>query len=255
MTPTPLGEGKTTTSVGLAQGLRRRGAPAGRGAAAAVDGADVRDQGRCRRRRLQPGRADGADQPAPDRRLPRRHRRPTTCSPRWSTTTCTTATSSASTPAASRGAGCSTSTTASLRNVVDRARRPAWTACRGETGFDITAASEVMVILTLATSLRDLRERLGRIVVGYTTTGEPVTAEDLKAAGRDGGDPRGRHQAQPAADARGQAGARPLRAVRQHRHRQRRRSSPTCIGMPQRRLRWSPRPASAPTWAPSGSST
>ena len=40
-----------------------------------------------------------------------------------------------------------------------------------------------MVILSLATSLRDLRERLGRIVVGFTTAGAPVTAEDLKAAG------------------------------------------------------------------------
>jgi len=52
-----------------------------------------------------------------------------------------------------------------------------------ETGFDITAASEVMAILALATSLRDLRERLGRIVIGSTVDGEPVTAEDLKAAG------------------------------------------------------------------------
>ena len=50
-------------------------------------------------------------------------------------------------------------------------------------GFDITAASEVMVILALATSLRDMRERLGRIVVGFTADGRPVTAEDLKAAG------------------------------------------------------------------------
>ncbi len=52
-----------------------------------------------------------------------------------------------------------------------------------QTGFDITAASEVMAILALATSLRDLRERLGRIVIGSTTDGEPITAEDLKAAG------------------------------------------------------------------------
>jgi formate--tetrahydrofolate ligase len=52
-----------------------------------------------------------------------------------------------------------------------------------ETGFDITAASEVMAVLALATSLRDLRRRMGRIVVGYTATGEPVTAEQLKAAG------------------------------------------------------------------------
>ena len=52
-----------------------------------------------------------------------------------------------------------------------------------ETGFDITAASEVMAILALATSLGDLRERLGRIVVGNTIEGEPITAEDLKVAG------------------------------------------------------------------------
>jgi formate--tetrahydrofolate ligase len=52
-----------------------------------------------------------------------------------------------------------------------------------ESGFDITAASEVMVILTLSTSLLDLRERLGRIVVGTTRTGVPVTAEDLGVAG------------------------------------------------------------------------
>jgi len=52
-----------------------------------------------------------------------------------------------------------------------------------QTGFDITAASEVMVILSLATSMVDLRERLGRIVVGYTREGKGVTADDLKAAG------------------------------------------------------------------------
>ena len=52
-----------------------------------------------------------------------------------------------------------------------------------ETGFDITAASEVMAILALSTSLGDLRERLGRIVIGSTVDGEPITAEDLKAAG------------------------------------------------------------------------
>jgi formate--tetrahydrofolate ligase len=52
-----------------------------------------------------------------------------------------------------------------------------------QTGFDITPASEVMTILGLATSLQDLRTRMGRIVVGYTTGGEPVTAEDLGAAG------------------------------------------------------------------------
>jgi formate--tetrahydrofolate ligase len=52
-----------------------------------------------------------------------------------------------------------------------------------QTGFDITAASEVMAVLALATSLRDLRERLGRIVIGSNLEGEPITAEDLGAAG------------------------------------------------------------------------
>ena len=52
-----------------------------------------------------------------------------------------------------------------------------------QTGFDITAASEVMAVLALSVSLQDMRARLGRIVVGYTAAGDPVTAEQLKAAG------------------------------------------------------------------------
>ena len=52
-----------------------------------------------------------------------------------------------------------------------------------ETGFDITAASEVMAALALATSLKDLRARMGRIVLGYTTDGTPISAEEIGAAG------------------------------------------------------------------------
>ncbi len=52
-----------------------------------------------------------------------------------------------------------------------------------ESGFDIAVASEVMAILALTTGLFDLRERLGRIVIGYDKKKEPVTAEDLKCAG------------------------------------------------------------------------
>lgn len=52
-----------------------------------------------------------------------------------------------------------------------------------QSGFDITAASEVMVLLSLATSLEDLRERLRRIVIGYSYAGRPITADDLGAAG------------------------------------------------------------------------
>jgi formate--tetrahydrofolate ligase len=52
-----------------------------------------------------------------------------------------------------------------------------------ETGFDITAASEIMATLGLTTSLTDLRERLGRTVIGYTRSREPITADDLHAGG------------------------------------------------------------------------
>jgi formate--tetrahydrofolate ligase len=52
-----------------------------------------------------------------------------------------------------------------------------------QTGYDITAASEVMAIVAVARDLFDLRERLGRITVGATREGEPVSAEQLKAAG------------------------------------------------------------------------
>jgi len=52
-----------------------------------------------------------------------------------------------------------------------------------DTGFDITVASEVMAILALTDGLSDLRERLGRMVVASTRDGRPVTAEDLKCAG------------------------------------------------------------------------
>ncbi|MDQ3864378.1 MAG: formate--tetrahydrofolate ligase [Actinomycetota bacterium] len=52
-----------------------------------------------------------------------------------------------------------------------------------QSGFDITAASEAMAILALSTSLHDMRGRFGRIVIGTDAEGNPVTAEDLKAAG------------------------------------------------------------------------
>ena len=51
------------------------------------------------------------------------------------------------------------------------------------TGFDIAVASEIMAILALATDLKDMRQRLGRIIVALNTEGNPVTAEDLGAAG------------------------------------------------------------------------
>lgn len=52
-----------------------------------------------------------------------------------------------------------------------------------EDGYDITVASEIMAVLCLANSISDLKERLSRIIVGYTYDEKPVTAGDLKAAG------------------------------------------------------------------------
>ena len=69
-----------------------------------------------------------------------------------------------------------------LRNIIT-GLGPRADGVPRETGFDITAASEVMAILALATSLQDLRGRLGRIVIGNDTDGNPIMAEDLKAAG------------------------------------------------------------------------
>ncbi len=69
-----------------------------------------------------------------------------------------------------------------LRHIVDGLGGRAHGVPR-EDGFDITVASEVMAIFCLATSITDLKERLGRIVVGYTYDDEPVTAHDLQAEG------------------------------------------------------------------------
>ncbi len=52
-----------------------------------------------------------------------------------------------------------------------------------DTGFDITVASEIMAILALSSGLQDLRRRLGRIILAYTYDGKPVTSEDIKVAG------------------------------------------------------------------------
>ncbi len=69
-----------------------------------------------------------------------------------------------------------------LRHVIDGIGGKAQGVPR-EDGFDITVASEVMAILCLSTSISDLKSRLGEIVVGYTYAGEPVRASQLKAAG------------------------------------------------------------------------
>ena len=184
-----------------------------------VDGPDVRHQGRCGRRRLQPGDPDGAAQPPPDRRLPRRDRGPQPARRRWSTTTSIRATSS--------GLDLHNITWRRVLDVNDRALRNIviglGTKEDGvirQSGFDITAASEVMAVLALSTSVADMRARLGRIVVGYTKAGEPVTAEQLHGAGSMAVIMREALKPNLLADARAHAGDRARRAVRQHRPRQ-----------------------------------
>ena len=69
-----------------------------------------------------------------------------------------------------------------LRNIVDGLGGRMQGVPR-EDGFDITVASEIMAVLCLASGLKDLKERLSRIIVGYTYDDRPVTAADLKAQG------------------------------------------------------------------------
>lgn len=129
MTPTPLGEGKTATSVSLAQGMARTGRRA-----------------MLTLRQPSMGPTFGID--------PRSiiWRRVLDVNDR------------------------------SLRNIVIGLAERGDGVVR-ETGFDITSASEIMVILSLALDFEDLCERLARIVIGFTYDGQPVTARDLKADG------------------------------------------------------------------------
>ncbi len=77
-----------------------------------------------------------------------------------------------------------------VTDVEDRALRDIMTGIGGEnnapvreSGFDIVTASEIMAILALSRDLEDLRSRLRRVVVGYTTDKQPVTADDVQAVG------------------------------------------------------------------------
>ena len=179
ITPTPLGEGKTTTTIGLAQGLRRLGPP-GRGhdppalarTRSSVSRAAAPVVGTARSSRW---RTSTSISPATSMRSALRTtwRRPS------STATCCKATSWRSTWPRSAGRASSTSTT---EPCVGSAWTSAWPADR-ETEFHITAASEVMAILALADDLADLRLRLGRAIVAEDDADRAVTLEDLRVAG------------------------------------------------------------------------
>ncbi len=181
ITPTPAGEGKTTTTIGLADGLRRigknvmvalrepslgpvfgvKGGAAGGGYAQVVPMEDIRLRfpgdsqaiGAANNllaamldNHIHQGNALGID----TRRIT------------WKR--------------------CVDMNDRQLRNVVDGLGGKVNGVPR-EDGFDITVASEIMAVFCLATSITDLKERLGRIIVGYSYDGKPVTAGDLKAVG------------------------------------------------------------------------
>ncbi|MCD8345614.1 MAG: formate--tetrahydrofolate ligase [Oscillospiraceae bacterium] len=181
ITPTPAGEGKTTTTIGLADGLRKigknsivalrepslgpvfgiKGGAAGGGYAQVVPMEDINLHftgdfhaiGAANNllaamidNHIQQGNALGID--------PRRIT--------WKR--------------------CVDMNDRQLRFIVDGlGGKPNGTP--REDGFDITVASEIMAVFCLANSIDDLKERLGRIIIGYTYSGEPVTASQLKAVG------------------------------------------------------------------------
>lgn len=181
ITPTPAGEGKTTTTIGLADGLRKigknsvvalrepslgpvfgiKGGAAGGGYAQVVPMEDINLHftgdfhaiGAANNllaamidNHIQQGNALGID--------PRRIT--------WKR--------------------CVDMNDRQLRFIVDGlGGKPNGTP--REDGFDITVASEIMAVFCLASSIDDLKERLGKIIIGYTYSGEPVTASQLKAVG------------------------------------------------------------------------
>jgi len=181
ITPTPLGEGKTTTTVGLGQGMRQIGKNAVITIRQASMGPALGIKG---------GAAGGGySQVVPMEKL-NLH----LTGDMHAVTAANNLLSAMLDDHLYRGNALgidpNSITWRRVLDVNDRALRNIVTGLGGradgvprETGFDITAASEVMAALALTTSLRDLRGRMGRIVVGYTSDGEPVTAEQLKAAG------------------------------------------------------------------------
>jgi formate--tetrahydrofolate ligase len=181
ITPTPLGEGKTTTSIGLSQGMRHIGKQAIVTLRQASMGPTLGIKG---------GAAGGGySQVVPMERL-NLH----LTGDIHAVTAAHNLLSAMLDNHLYRGNALGLDpfgiTWRRVLDVNDRALRNIVTGLGGradgiprETGFDITAASEVMATLALTTSLPDLRQRLGRIVVGYTSQGEPVTAEDLNTAG------------------------------------------------------------------------
>jgi formate--tetrahydrofolate ligase len=217
VSPTPAGEGKTTTSIGLHEGLSKLGKKSvvvlrepslgpvfGMKGGAAGGG--------------YPGGAHGGHQPPLHRRLRAIEKANNLLA----------ALIDNNLQNRKRSLGIDPRTIAWKRvmDMNDRALRKITIGLGGtgngvprEDGFNITPASEVMAILCLATSFEDLKKRLGDIYVGQRWDRTPVYARDLKADGRHGHPAQGRHHAQPGADAGRQPRHPARRPLRQHRTR------------------------------------
>ena len=109
-----------------------------------------------------------------------------------------------------------------LRNVVDGLGGKTNGMPR-EDGYDITVASEIMAVLCLASDISDLKERLSRIIIGYTygkvSEQKPVTAGDRACAGRYGSTLEGCPETKPGTDSGRNSGYRSRRTIRKHRTR------------------------------------
>jgi formate--tetrahydrofolate ligase len=181
ITPTPLGEGKTTTTVGLAQAFARLGATAT---------VAIRQPSMGPTFGIKGGAAGGGySQVVPMQRL-NLHLTGDMHAVTAANNLCAAALDASLYHGNPLGLDLPAITWRRVLDVNDRALRNVVVGLGGrvdgvprQTGFDITAASEVMAALALTTSLSDLRARLGRITVGATRDGTPVTAEELEVAG------------------------------------------------------------------------
>ena len=181
VTPTPLGEGKTTTTIGLAQGMSH----IGRRATAAI-----RQSSMGPTFGIKGGAAGGGySQAAPFEAL-NLHLTGDMHAVTAAHNTLSAVVDNHLHHGNERDLDLHEISWRRVLDVNDRALRnvviglgSAQDGVTRQSGFDITAASEVMAVLALSTSLADMRRRLGAIVVGFDTSGEPVTAEDVRGAG------------------------------------------------------------------------
>ena len=181
ITPTPAGEGKTTTTVGLVQGLGRLG---------------KRAVATLREPSLGPifgikggGTGGGASLVEPQDEV-NVHFTGDAHAVSSAHNLLAALTDNAAQRGLVSGFGPTHTTWRRVTDVEDRALRDIVTGIGGsanapvrQTGFDIVAASEIMAVLALSQSLDDLRLRLGRMVVGFNQNRQPVTAEDVGAVG------------------------------------------------------------------------